>query len=247
MAEQLAARKITGNGCPIFDVLAAADQLASSAMALILQQAGTQANPSAFNMVPAYVGCLSINALTGRSRPWVMDGELGAAAVDAVDRLRAVVADAHLPSGDFLDLADPTSPGPPASRPPLVVFLGDGAFEPRKLAALAERWRRGGRKALTPILVNDGSSIRRFGLSQPAAVERFATSLRHDGFDPIVIDGRDPAAFAWAIFEIECRLAAVADAHPCSCHPSEKLVPCAVAVAPPAVTGYEIPNVERGP
>jgi hypothetical protein len=254
MAEQLAARHISGNGFPVFEVLAAADQLASSAMALILQETCTQANPStggsgvtsakgvpihatsALNMVPAYVGYLSINALTGRTRPWVMEGE---AAVDAVDRLRAAVADAHLPSGDFLGVADPASQGSPASRPPLVAFLSDGAFAARKLSALTERWRRGGGKAVTPILLNDGSWIRRFVSSQSARIEQFVTSLRHDGFDPIVVDGRDPAAITWAIFEIECRLAAAADARPCSCHPSEKLVPCAVAVELAAAGPHE--------
>lgn len=255
MAEQLAARQISGNGLPVFDVLAAADQLASSAMVLILQETCTQANPSlgdsgvtsakgdpipatgALNMVAAYVGYLSINALTGRTRPWVIEGEKGTVAVDAVDRLRAAVADAHLPSGDFLGVEDPTSQGSPASRPPLVAFLSDGAFEARKLTALIERWRRGGAKAVTPILLNDGSCIRRFEYSQSAGIEQFVSSLRRDGFDPIVIDGRDPAAFTWAIFEIECRVAAVADVSPCFCHPSEKLAPCAIAVAPAVAAG----------
>jgi hypothetical protein len=257
MAEQLAARHISGNGLPVFDVLAAADQLASSGMALILQETCTQTNSSvggngvasakgvpipatsALNLVAAYVGYLSINALTGRTRPWVIEGEKGTAAVDAVDRLRAAVADAHLPSGDFLGLADPTSLPSPASRQPLVAFLSDGAFEARKLAALTERWRRGGGKAVTPILLNDGGWIRRFVPWQPAAIERFVTSLRRDGFDPIVIDGRDPAAFTWAIFEIECRCEAAADARPCTCHPSEKLVPCAVAVVPAVAAAPE--------
>ncbi len=246
MAEQLAARNITGNGFPVFDVLAAADRLASGAMALVLQQTCAQAKPvlrtdsvpsatgipdqaaGALNMVPAYVGYLSINALTGRIHPWIMEGGHGAAAVDAVDRLRVAVADAHLPAGDFLDVEDTTSTEGPASRPPLVVFLIEGAFDGRKLAALTERWRHGGGKATTPVLMTDASWTGQVVLSLRGGADRYVARLRRDGFDPIVIDGRDPAAFAWGVFEIECRLAAAADACPCSCHPSEKLVPCAV-------------------
>lgn len=251
MAQQLQVRHISGNGFPVFDVLAAADQLASSAMALILQETCAQANPSlgssgvtfakgvaipatsALNVVAAYVGYLSINALTGHTRPWVMEREKWAAAVDAVDRLRAAVAHAHLPSGDFLGVADATSQESPVSRPPLVAFLGDGAFAARKLTALTKRWRRGGGKAVTPILLNDGT-----------------TSLRRDGFDPIVIDGRDPAAFTWAIFEIECRLEAAADARPYSCHPAVKLMPCAVAaelIAPGPHEGWRDVTPQQTP
>jgi hypothetical protein len=255
MAEQLAARNITGNGFPVFDVLAAADRLASSAMALVLQQSCAQAKPvlwtdsvpsatgipdhaaGALSMVPAYVGYLAINALTGRIHPWIIEGGHGAAAVDAVDRLRVAVADAHLPAGDFLDVEDTTSTEAPASRPPLVGFLSDGALERRKLAALTERWRRGGGKATAPVLMTDASWTGQLALSLRRRTDRYVARLRRDGFDPIVIDGRDPAAFAWGIFEIECRLAAAADACPCSCHPSETLVPCAVAAAPGAAAG----------
>ena len=36
--------------------------------------------------------------------------------------------------------------------------------------------------------------------------------LQLNGFDPIVFDGKDPSAFAWAIFEMENRLEAGAEA-----------------------------------
>src|SRR5690606_23613001 len=34
---------------------------------------------------------------------------------------------------------------------------------------------------------------------------------RHNGFDPVIIDGRDPAAFAWAIIMAEDKLQTFAD------------------------------------
>jgi hypothetical protein len=55
--------------------------------------------------------------------------------------------------------------------------------------------------------------------------------LRGMGFDPITFDGADPAAFAWAIFELACRAEAAASQLTCDCHPSFRPVPLGVAVA----------------
>ncbi|HEY0493613.1 MAG TPA: hypothetical protein VGD57_09110 [Candidatus Dormibacteraeota bacterium] len=52
--------------------------------------------------------------------------------------------------------------------------------------------------------------------------------IRAFGFDPITFDGHDPAAHAWARFELTMR-ARESDQHACSCHPLS--VPSAVGLA----------------
>lgn len=54
--------------------------------------------------------------------------------------------------------------------------------------------------------------------------------LRAIGFDPITFDGIDPAAFAWAIFELASRAEDAAAQLTCDCHPSFRPVPLGVAV-----------------
>jgi hypothetical protein len=39
------------------------------------------------------------------------------------------------------------------------------------------------------------------------------------GFQPIAFDGHDPAAYAWARFELTMRAREDSDQLPCSCHP----------------------------
>lgn len=60
--------------------------------------------------------------------------------------------------------------------------------------------------------------------------EPWLEHLRANGFDPITFDGADPAAFAWAIFELACRAEAAASQLTCDCHPSFRPVPVGVAV-----------------
>ena len=47
--------------------------------------------------------------------------------------------------------------------------------------------------------------------------------LEVNGFDPFEVDGRDPAAFAWAILESERRLEAASDATPSIKSPSLRI------------------------
>jgi len=54
--------------------------------------------------------------------------------------------------------------------------------------------------------------------------------LRAIGFDPITFDGVDPAAFAWAIFELAARAEDAAAQLRCECHPSFRPVPLGVAL-----------------
>jgi phosphoketolase len=96
----------------------------------------------------------------------------------------------------------------------LVVFLSDGAFEEQRGSDWAPRWWRAEDSGLvTPIMIKNGRRIdQRTTMSQQGGADWFVRHLLLNGFDPIVFDGRDPAAFAWAIFEMECRLEAAAEA-----------------------------------
>lgn len=94
----------------------------------------------------------------------------------------------------------------------LVVFLSDGAFEEQRGSDWVPRWWRSEDSGLVcPIMIANGRRIdQRTTMSQEGGVEWFREHLRLNGFDPIDIDGRDPAAFAWAIFEMEEQLIACA-------------------------------------
>src|SRR4030042_621415 len=96
----------------------------------------------------------------------------------------------------------------------LVVFLSDGAFEEQRGSDWAPRWWRAEDSGLVmPIMINNGRRIaQRTTMSQQGGTAWVGEHLKLNGFDPIGFDGRDPAAFAWAIFEMECRLEAAADA-----------------------------------
>lgn len=62
-------------------------------------------------------------------------------------------------------------------------------------------------------MIANGRRIdQRSTMDQVGGVDWFRRHLVQNGFDPIDFDGRDPAAFTWAIFEIEERLKACAHA-----------------------------------
>ena len=96
----------------------------------------------------------------------------------------------------------------------LVAFLSDGAFEEQRGSDWIPRWWRAKDCGIvTPIMIKNGRRIdQRTTMSQQGGAEWFVDHLKLNGFDPIVFDGRDPAAFTWAIFEMECRLEAAAEA-----------------------------------
>jgi phosphoketolase len=92
----------------------------------------------------------------------------------------------------------------------LVTFLSDGAFEEQRGSDWVPRWWRAQDcgKAL-PIMINNGRRIdQRSTMAQKGGTDWFRQHLELNHFDPIVIDGRDPAAFVWLILEMESRLAA---------------------------------------
>ena len=57
-----------------------------------------------------------------------------------------------------------------------------------------------------------------------------AEQVQACGFDPIYFDGTDPAAFAWAIFELASRAEAESNQMKCECHSGSRSVPVGVAV-----------------
>ena len=109
---QALAERLVGCACvrdrdEVYRILAAADRLTSAAMwlvahmtyAQVVDPSGAPLPPEAFkiapdghtggslNMVPAYVGYLAANALTGATRSWVMGQGHCVAAVEAVNVL----------------------------------------------------------------------------------------------------------------------------------------------------------------
>ncbi len=92
----------------------------------------------------------------------------------------------------------------------LVVFLSDGAFEEQRGGDWAPRWWRAEDSGLVvPIMIANGRRIdQRTTIAQSGGVQWLLDHLRLNGFDPVDLDGRDPAAYAWAILHLEDRLAA---------------------------------------
>ena len=115
MAELLTARKIRGDGVPLFDLLYALDRVTSAAMWMVahetyarnvyldgreLKSEDFKPNPEghtggALNMVPAYAGYMAINAITGHTRSWIMGQGHCVAAIDAVNLLLDNMTPAH--------------------------------------------------------------------------------------------------------------------------------------------------------
>lgn len=95
----------------------------------------------------------------------------------------------------------------------LVAFLSDGAFEEQRGSDWAARWWRAeDTGSVCPIMIANGRRIdQRTMTAQQGDSAWFAEHLSHQGFDPICIDGRDPAAFVWAILHMEDALAAAAE------------------------------------
>lgn len=119
-----------------------------------------------------------------------------------------------LAEGGYLGFAELQYVHMPLRGERLVVFLSDGAFEEQRGSDWAPRWWRAEDSGLVaPIMIKNGRRIdQRTTMSQQGGAAWFCEHLRLNGFDPIVFDGRDPAAFLWAVCEIEGRLEAEAAA-----------------------------------
>ncbi|MBU0590429.1 MAG: xylulose 5-phosphate 3-epimerase [Gammaproteobacteria bacterium] len=262
----------------IWKLFTAADRLTSAAMWLVahmtyaksvhidgrpLEKSDFKAIPNghtggSLNMVPAYVGYLLANALTGSTRSWLMGQGHCVAAIDAVNVLVGNLhpeqasrynksqeglsrlcddfysyaispsgepaaplgshVNAHtaggLIEGGYLGFAELQYVHMPLPGETLVAFLSDGAFEEQRGADWAPRWWRANDSGLVlPIMLLNGRRIeQRSSMAQDGGSEWFSRHLRLNGFDPIEIDGTDPAAFTWAILEAESRLSSCVSA-----------------------------------
>jgi phosphoketolase len=125
----------------------------------------------------------------------------------------------------------------------LVAFLSDGAFEEQRGSDWAPRWWRAEDCGLAvPVMILNGRRIEeRTQIAQEGGAAWLAEDLSHNGFDPVRIDGRDPAAFAWAILEAEARLEDFADA-PKRTYPAP--LPYIIAET---VKGFGFPGAGKNP
>ncbi|MEN1720083.1 xylulose 5-phosphate 3-epimerase, partial [Pseudomonas aeruginosa] len=72
-------------------------------------------------------------------------------------------------------------------------------------------WRAEDSGFVAPFMILNGRRIeQRSTMQQQGGREWFHQHLRLNGFDPMEIDGTDPAAFAWAVHAMEERLSACA-------------------------------------
>jgi phosphoketolase len=261
------------NGDAALRLLAAADRLACAAMWTVVHMtyatrvdlSGHPLPADAFkpapeghtggslNMVPAFVGYLLANALTGKTRSWIMGQGHCVAAIEAVNTLTGdvsaaqsgrydrtqvglsrLVADFYsyaidaegraavplgshagpntagaLSEGGYLGFAEVQYIHMPLPGEGLVAFLSDGAFEEQRGSDWAPRWWRAEDCGFAvPVMILNGRRIEeRTQIAQEGGTEWLATHLRHSGFDPFTVDGRDPAAIAWGILTAEDSLA----------------------------------------
>ncbi|MFZ5843142.1 MAG: xylulose 5-phosphate 3-epimerase [Pseudomonadota bacterium] len=116
--------------------------------------------------------------------------------------------------GGYLGFAELQYVHMPLPGERLVAFLSDGAFEEQRGSDWAPRWWRSEDSGMVvPIMIANGRRIeQRSTMAQQGGTHWFARHLKLNGFDPVIIDGTDPAAFVWAIWEMEERLTACADA-----------------------------------
>jgi phosphoketolase len=90
----------------------------------------------------------------------------------------------------------------------LVAFLSDGAFEEQRGSDWAPRWWRSQDSGLVaPIMILNGRRIeQRTQIDQQGGESWLHRHVRLNGFEPIGLDGRDPASIAWGIHTMESHL-----------------------------------------
>jgi phosphoketolase len=272
MADLLRLRGVVQTAEEAFNILAAADRVTNAAMWLVAHMTyaqhvyldGRDMEPGDFkpspeghtggalNIVPAYVGYLAINSITGMTRSWLMGQGHCVAAIDATNLIVDNMTNAHakryklsdeglsrfvqdfysyrvradgrpesplgshvnpytaggMLEGGYLGFAELYYAHMPLPGERLVAFLSDGAFEEQRGSDWVPRWWRGEDCGLiAPLMIANGRRIdQRSTMSQVGGVEWFRKHLRINGFDPLNINGRDPASFACGVFEMEERL-----------------------------------------
>jgi phosphoketolase len=278
LAQVLVAGGKASDTASVYRTLWAADRLAAAGMWLTVHMTyadkvhpdGREMAPEDFketpeghtggslNIVPAYVGYLAANALSGLTRGWLMGQGHCVAGIDACNLLVGNMTPRHaerydrsesgltrfardfysyaidaagrpasplgshvgpntaggLSEGGYLGFAELQYVHMPLPGERLVVFLSDGAFEEQRGSDWAPRWWRAEDCGfVAPFMILNGRRIeQRSTMQQQGGQEWFHQHLRLNGFDPMEIDGTDPAAFAWAVHAMEERLAACAAA-----------------------------------
>ena len=107
--------------------------------------------------------------------------------------------------GGYLGFAELQYAHMPLPGESLVAFLSDGAAEEQRGSDWVPRWWRAEDCGLVlPVMIANGRRIeQRTELGTPAGLERFEEHLHARGFAPFRFDGKDPAAFVCALFEME--------------------------------------------
>lgn len=110
--------------------------------------------------------------------------------------------------GGYLGFTSLQYPHIPLVGERLVAFLSDGAFEEQRGSNWAPRWWRAEDCGVSvPVMLLNGRRIeQRTEIARRGGAEWLEADLKQCGFDPIVIDGHDPIAYAWGILEAERRL-----------------------------------------
>lgn len=298
MAERLKIRGLVESTDEFFDRLYALDRITSAAMWLVVHQTysnrvyldGRSLKPEEFkakpeghtggslNMVPAYAGYMGVNAITGKTRSWIMGQGHCVSGINSLnvildnlvpehqeryhlsdEGLSRFVADFYdysfddsgrrlsplgshvnphtaggLAEGGYLGFVQLQYAHMPLPGESLVTFLSDGAFEEQRGSDWTPRWWRAEDCGhVAPIMINNGRRIdQRSTMAQKGGTDWFVRHLELNHFDPIVFDGRDPAAFVWAIFEMEQRLDAAAGEVKAGRDRYPVRIPYGVAVAP---------------
>jgi phosphoketolase len=273
LAHQLVQTGLQPSLASVYQLLHALDRLSISGLSLVVHMTYAQRlqadgapltaadfkpepqghTGGALNMVPAYAGYLGLNALTGKTRGWLMGQGHCVAAIDALNLLtgnlhpeqaerygdgpegvnrllndfygyvQAADGSAEAPlgshvnphtaggiaEGGYLGFAELQYAHLPLPGETLVAFLSDGAAEEQRGSDWIPRWWRAEDCGVAlPVMIANGRRIeQRTEMGTHAGVEGFAQHLRSCGFDPLIFDGRDPAAFVCALWEMEQRLA----------------------------------------
>ena len=110
--------------------------------------------------------------------------------------------------GGYLGFAELQYGHLPLPGEKLVAFLSDGAAEEQRGSDWMPRWWRAEDCGVAlPVMIANGRRIeQRTELGTLEGLEGFRQHLRRCGFDPLSFDGRDPAAFVCALWEMEQRL-----------------------------------------
>lgn len=107
--------------------------------------------------------------------------------------------------GGYLGFAELHYVHAPLPGERLVAFLSDGAFEEQRGSDWAPRWWRPQDSGLVaPIMILNGRRIeQRTQIDQQGGESWLHRHLRLNGFQPVGLDGRDPASIAWGIWHME--------------------------------------------